>query len=160
MRTYPCPTSWRISHPTEDAADRQRIRDQIKYDAIHQPYLCRCAGWHLTPNLHEELPTYQDARPEDIQRLKHLSAAAFQHIVDGDIKRTARTRDRLALRDPHLHTRWRWALKALLHNVQTQLDETPDAPGWESKALSYEQAVRLRLDECRAYRLHNLQQAA
>ncbi|MGX1632710.1 hypothetical protein ACWGUL_01430 [Streptomyces albidoflavus] len=159
MQTYPCPTPWRIAHPNQHGADNQRLHDYYTYNAHLQPYLCRCGTWHLTHNLTDELPTYLEPTPADVRRLQTLDNTAFRDLVDADVKKTGPHSDRIALRAHELRTRWRWALKALLRTVQTQLDDDGNAE-WRTKALTYQEAVRIRLDECRALRMHALDQAA
>ncbi|MFE6412617.1 hypothetical protein ACFVOR_37420 [Streptomyces sp. NPDC057837] len=159
MKALPCPTPWRIPHRTQQLADTQRIRDELTHGAIHQPYLCRCGTWHLTPNLAEELPTYLQPTPDDIQRIQRLNNRAFRDLVDSDVKKTAPGIDRITLRHPDLLTRWRHALKALLRDVHNQLEDD-GTPGWREKATVYEEAIRIRLNECRSLRQHALQKAA
>lgn len=147
-----CPTPRRISHPTQEAANRQRINDRFIHHVIHHPYKCRCHSWHLTPNLDEELPTYQQPSPEDVDRLRHMNNAAFTALVDADAKKTAPISDRLALRHPHNLTRWRWSLKSLQRDVRKQL--ASDGPeGWRAKAQLYSDVVSDRLAECQALRV-------
>ncbi|KIF66245.1 hypothetical protein HY68_36665 [Streptomyces sp. AcH 505] len=146
-----CPTPWRIGHPTYQAADRQRITDHFLHQATLHPYKCRCALWHLTRNLNEELPTDQEAQPQDVARLQTLSATDFTDLVDADAKKTATAADRLALRHPDNLTRWRWSLKTLLRDVHKQL-ATTGTKDWEKKAHLYEDVLAYRLIECQALR--------
>lgn len=151
--TLPCPTPQRVAHPNQEAAHRQRINDHVRDNATHYPYKCRCGHWHLTPNLDQELPTYQQAGPEDVARLRHLDHAAFTNLVDADAKKTAPIADRLALRHPDLLTRWRWSLKVLQRTVRDQLAQTgPD--DWRIKAQTYDTVLTDRLAECKALRTH------
>lgn len=149
--TIPCPTPRRVSHPTEQAANRQRINDLLRDNATLYPYKCRCGHWHLTPSLHQELPTYRQAKPEDVQRVRRLGRIDFTALVDADAKRTAAIADRLALRHPDLLTRWRWTLKTLQNEVRDQL--TKDGPdNWRAKAQYYADALTDRLTECQSLR--------
>lgn len=159
MKPCPCPTPRRIAHPHQESAYGQRFHDYETYKVVLQPYLCRCRTWHLTRNLDEELPTYLEPTPADIQRLQSLDNLAFRGLVDADVKKFGTPEDRIALRAPELSTRWRWALKGLLGTVQSQLSgEVEGDDMWRSKAFAYEDAIRTRLEECRALRRYHLDQ--
>lgn len=150
----PCPTPRRVPHPNQAAAEAQRLNDFLLNNATHYPYKCRCSAWHLSVDLTQELPTYEQPHPEDVARISHLTQADFTDLVDADVKRTAPMRDRLALRHPDNNTRWRWALKALQREVQHQLAaDGPDT--WRDKALFYDAFLNDRLDECQAHRARN-----
>lgn len=160
MRPYPCPTPRRIAHPNQESAYDQRFYDYETHSVVLQPYLCRCRTWHLTRNLDEELPTYLEPAPADVRRLQGIDNTAFRNLVDADVKKSGTPQDRIALRAPEVRTRWRWALKGLLGDVQRQLDGEGDGDHtWRSKALAYEDAIKTRLGECRALHRHHLNQS-
>ncbi|MDX3232944.1 hypothetical protein [Streptomyces sp. ME19-01-6] len=147
--TTACPTPRRVSHPTQEAADRQRVNDRFLHGAALHPYKCRCSRWHLTRNLDEELPTYQQAKPEDAERLRQLGDPAFRALVDADAKKTAQIADRLALRHPDNLARWQWSLESLQREVRQQLTNE-GTENWRSKAQHYDDALSDRLAECQA----------
>lgn len=148
-----CPTPRRVSHPNQETAHRQRVNDLLRDNATLYPYKCRCGQWHLTPNLDDELPTYQQASPEHVERLRRLDGTAFAVLVDADAKKTASIAERLALRHPDNLTRWRWALKRLQAEVRRQLaSEEPDQGEWRAKAQYYGDVLSDRAAECQALR--------
>ena len=162
--TPPCPNPHKARYATVQAANRRCTITELRIGTTVYPYECICGYWHLTKNPTAHLPTWRQPKADEIHRLQHLPAHDFTRIVRADIDSRNPTAERLALRHPHLLTRWRWTLRTLLTDVNRQLTERAHDPyyahDWQHRAERFRDAVRLRLTECQRLRTQTGTRAA
>lgn len=161
--TPDCPNPHKVRYATGEAASRRCTATELRIGVPVYPYECICGFWHLTKNPSAHLPMWREPRPEDIERLQHLPADEFTDIVRADIRSQNPAEERIALRHPHLRTRWRWTLRSLLSEVNQQLaGRTTDdfhSRTWRSRAERFRDATTLRLAECQRFRPQTTQAA-
>ncbi|MFE9812354.1 hypothetical protein [Streptomyces sp. NPDC005548] len=137
---------------TQKAAEARQARAELRLGTPLYPYPCICGWWHYTSNPHANLPSTAKAHPNDIHRLLHLTATDFTNLVAAEVKGEIPTPDRIALRHPHLRTRWRRTLKTLHTDINRNLTNRAthtDAftTEWRPRAQRYRDTLALRLTE-------------
>lgn len=158
-----CPHPDKKRYATHSTADLRGRRAELRNDQRLYPYQCICGWWHLTSNPRADLPTWATPRPEDIHRLTHMTCADFTVLVSEEARSITPLPDRIALRHPHLNTRWRRTLKALITDVNRQLSNRPHTglahdTDWRARAERFRDTLTVRLRECQTLRTHTAPQ--
>lgn len=151
--TPACPDPHKTARfATQQAAEARQLRAELRLGTPLYPYPCICGWWHYTSNPNSDLHSTAKPDPTEVTRLLKLPAPDFTTLVAAEVKGEATTAERLALRHPHLRTRWRRTLKALHTTITTNLtnranDTDPFTTEWRPRAQRYRDTLTLRLTE-------------